>query len=193
VTRQPFHLSLTATRRRLYRNLIAVNLPTGEYRAMKWLMERWWRHERKGAPLAPGYEAIAAGIGYTVRAVKRLIAKLVERGFIVVAFGGVGRGNRKRMAVDFKAIREAFAPGLLREEKGTNGDGAYSKGTKVAPSWVWFSGLWGRCDRFREGFARALALEARESWRGFVTARPKATPRQHFGTHSGSGYGEAVS
>lgn len=190
--RQPFKLSITASKRRFYRNLIAINLPIGEYRAMKWLMERWWRHEGKGAPLAPGYEAIAAGIGYTVRAVKRLIAKLVERGFIVVVFGGVGRGNRKRMAVDCKAIRDAFAPGLLREEKGTNGDGAYSKGTKVAPSWVWFSGLWGRCDRFREGFARALSLESRESWREFVTVRPKAIPRQHFGARNIAWDQEAV-
>lgn len=188
----PFHQTATASAQRVYRNLIKANLRCGEQAVMSKLLNLWFRHSHKGGPLALGNEGIADRTGLTVRQVSRVIKALVRRGFLRLAFGGSGRGNMKRFAVDLTAIRKAFAPGMIVPVKGDILPTPYIAKGKVGSAWVWFSGLWGRSDEFRERFCRAILADTRATWREYVPGASKATLRQPLSSRYGSGVVEAV-
>lgn len=157
--RQPFYKTVTASKQRIYRQVIE-KLPTGEWRVMRFVLNRWFRHE--GRNVAPGYEAIADGIGYTVRQVRRLVDTLTAKGFITVS-GGVGRGNRKHFRVDLWAILSALAPSLLESEKGDISTAPYKQELKIGRRWYWFAGIVGRSANFAWRLARSLNFDKRHT------------------------------
>lgn len=169
--KQPFYKTVTASKMRLYRKLIEM-LPTGEWRVMRYLLNRQFRHE--GRSIAPGNEAIGEGIGYTVRQVRRITNTLIEKGFLKVTGGGVGRGNRRSFWVDLWAILKAFAPDLLEPVKGDISSRAYNKELLIGRKWEWFAGVVGRSANFARRLVRAIRMDERETkWEDH--SRPRIT------------------
>lgn len=153
--RKPFYKTVTGTKQYLYRKLIE-KLPVGEWRVMRFLLNRWFRHE--GRAVAPGNDGIGDGIGYTERQVRRITNSLLVKGFLRVVSGGVGRGNRRAFHVDLWAILQAFAPDLLVEEKEDISGGAYKQELKIGSKWEWFAGVSKRSANFIRRLARALGM-----------------------------------
>lgn len=172
VRKQPFYLTVTASMQQFYRNIVIGNLKGCEQLILRRMMNLWFRHCHKGAPLAPGYQEIADWSGYSVRRIKTIMAKLIDKGFLVLAYGGVGRGNKRHFAVDLTAIHETLAPGLIEPKpasvKGEISAGAYNKELLIGRAYRWTAGLVGRCSNFQRRFVLAIQADKRATWRKYV-------------------------
>lgn len=182
--RGDFSQTVTASKQRFDRRLIANHLRGGEQVVMRQVYDLWVRHEKERRIVPISVAKIVSLTRWSVRHVKTIMQRLIERGWLVVSHGGCGRGNPRCFGLDLGALRKALAPDLFTDDKGCKNEAAYNKELMICRKHWWNAGLWGRDSHFHCGFVRALLADMNATWRFMVHARPKRYTLPSLSPHS---------